>query len=67
MTRKAKPTHREHLPRAGRRAYVCDGRRDDPCGERRFMRPNEDVPECKRHGKMRREPNRPYRGQAIPE
>lgn len=59
--------HREHKPRAGRYAYVCAGTKDNPCGERRFMKASDKAPDCRLHGKMKREPNRPYRGQAVPE
>lgn len=67
MTRKQPRPPRQHTPKPGRRAYVCEGTKDHLCGERRFMRPIDAIPECRLHGKMKREPNRAYRGQEVPE
>lgn len=65
--KKQPPAPREHKPSPGRRAYVCEGTKDNPCGMRRFMKPGEPAPICAEHGRMKRDPNRPYRGQEIPE
>lgn len=56
----------DHKPRAGRTAWICEGRKNEPCNRRRFQAPDEPEPICDIHGKMTRQANRPYRGQSIP-
>jgi hypothetical protein len=52
-----------HVPRAGRRAYVC-GMCVPP--NRVFLVPGDPEPVCRHHGAMLRQENRPYFGQPIP-
>ena len=48
-----------------RRCFVCDKCFDKGHARRIFLTPGEDEKakaRCPEHGRMRREPNRPYRG-----
>lgn len=66
--RKKRPlVKRHHEPKAGRTAYICRGRKDEPCNARRFVAAGDPVPECPSHGKMARQSNRPYKGQGVPD
>jgi len=44
-----------------RRAFVCDKCFKDGRPLRIFTLEGDPVPRCPQHGKMRREPNKPYR------
>jgi hypothetical protein len=63
---KTKPPERILGPLPGRRAYICEGRKGEPCNRRRFIMVGEPIPECDTHGKMVRQVNRPYRDQEVP-
>lgn len=61
---------RVHEPKPGRLAFVCDHKAHDPAtggvAERTFVAPDDPVPECRLHGRMVLQANRPYREQRIP-
>lgn len=70
QTTRPKATAREHAPRPGRTAFLCEHRANGEldCRTRIFWREGDDEPECRTHGtrEMKRQANRPYCGQPIP-
>lgn len=59
---------REQLPKPGREAFVCEHKEHQGIPVRKFKHmPTEDDPRCRKHGKMVRQQNAPYRGMEIPE
>jgi hypothetical protein len=59
---------RDYEPRVGRRAYCCEHKDHEgrEVAYRVFVRPDEPIPMCPRHGKMTLQGSKRYRGQEIP-